>query len=90
MIDLEQRITFVLAKVRNICYYWSIDDRERKRYMHVIRSTRDQLKEILNLMDPNDSRRNLFLTLIRTIPAKTKTDECGDVINEISKIIEVY
>lgn len=85
--QLELRITFVLSKLRNICYYWSIDDREYKVYIHVIRTSRNQLKELLNLMSTKDIRRPLFIKLIKTIPKKIKNSECEIVINNLKNIL---
>lgn len=89
-VNLELRIRFAIAKLRNIAYYWEIDKRERKIYIHVLRTYRKQLIEIINQLKEGNKYRELFLAVVRTIPAKVKTEECGEVIEKLKPYIVNY
>ena len=89
-ITLELRIRFAIAKCRNLVYYWGIDDRERKQYLHVLRSYRKQLIEIINQLPDGNKYKELFLNIVRTIPPKVKTDQCGEVIENLKPFIVNY
>lgn len=88
--ELQLRIRFAIAKCRNIVYYWEIDERERKRYLHVLRSYRKQLIEIINQLPDGNKYKELFLNIVRTIPPKVKTDQCGEVIENLKPFIVNY
>lgn len=87
--ELDLRITFLISKIRNICYYWSIDDRKYKVYMHVIKTSRNQSKELLPYLMDNDPRKKILVSILKTIPSKLKSKDCKTVIENLSKIIYV-
>lgn len=78
--ELNFRIDLVLAKARNIYYYFCLDTRERVTYMHIVRNLRKNLIEVLNLI-PNIPEyleiRDYLLEMIRSIDPKIGTDDCG-------------
>lgn len=79
----ELRIRFIRAKLRNICYYWNYDEslgeiRERKQYLHVLRTFRQQcqelvgkggedvfLKEVISLIDPKVTKDEVRETIMK-------------------------
>lgn len=87
--ELDLRITFFVARIRNICYYWRIDDREYKVYMHVLKVSRNQARELLGYLQDRDPRRKLFTSILKTIPSKLKNKDCEKVIENLSRIIYV-
>jgi hypothetical protein len=64
--DIEQRIRYVKAKIRNIGYYWEYDEslgevRSRKQYMHVLKpSLSNEVIELIIKDNPAFLKAFLF------------------------------
>lgn len=93
--DIEQRIRYVKAKIRNIGYYWEYDEslgevRSRKQYMHVLRTLREQLLMIVKEAGTElvKEDKELFNYIISCVSPKISTLECGDVIRGIKKYVD--
>ena len=79
---MMNRFKTILAKARNICYYYSIDTRPRATYMHTIRSFRNEMKEVLRDLDSNTEEYNYLLSMIKECPKSIKEEECQSYILE--------
>ena len=90
----EQEINFkircILARGRNIVYYRRIDNRPRCQYIHVVRSFRQDVRE-LSLSLPDDSKysdlKEMFKRIVLTIPPKAKSEDCEEIIMKVAEII---
>lgn len=90
--DIQQRVRYIKAKIRNIPYYWEYDEslgesRSRKQYIHVLRGLR---KQLLGLVEETIDEKDLekFKEIIELIPPKVKTEECKDVILKLKNYVK--
>jgi len=72
----------ITAKARNICYYYSIDTRPRATYMHIIRSFRNEMKEVLRTLEEGTEEYRYLLDMIKECPKSIKEEECREYIME--------
>lgn len=70
----------VLAKARNLCYYFSIDTRPRSTYIHIVRKIRSEMKALLSDFEVGSPEYEKLLGIVRSCPQKIKTEECEDFI----------
>lgn len=76
--------TLLKAKIRNLIYYYGIDTRPRKQYVHVVRNIRE-IAYGLSLL-ANDS----FLTnIVNCIPKDVKNSDTEMVVSKLKIILEV-
>lgn len=84
----ELRIRFIRAKLRNICYYWNYDEslgplRERKQYLHVLRTLRQQCQELLGKGD-----EDVFLKEVMSlIDSKVGKNEVRETIAKLENYV---
>lgn len=71
----------ILRRLADLVYYWTIDERPRKQYLHVIRSLRDDLKEFIH-------EDKIYKDLYYAIPPDIKQSEISDCIGKLKEIIE--
>lgn len=77
-----------LSKGKNIVYYRRIDDRPRAQYIHVVREYREEAKRLLNSISKEDIElRTLLLNIIKVIPVKPKSEDCKEIIDNLSYIL---
>lgn len=70
----------IIKRLVNMVYYWYIDDRPRKQYLHILRELRDDIQEF---------KDDKFLEKVYyTIPPKIKHDDIGACIDELKKLLE--
>lgn len=89
-LDPETRIRLIVARIRNVCYYKSIDDRPRAQYMHVFRSLRADISFVLKSL-PDELKMkwgNMFVDILRIIPPKIKTHDCSQVASNLMSYID--
>ena len=89
MITREEKIGYIVARIRNIIYYRltvepSDPIRYRAQYMHVLRNLR---KDLLSLAD---NRSTWFRDIISIIPAKVKSEFCFDIVRQINDYVEKF
>lgn len=96
MNELELRVKWAKAKLRNIIYYRlevepTVPERFRGQYMHILRQYR---KDVLVLMSElPESMSDDYEWLKRTvnlIPPKVKTDDCLGVIESLIPLFKGY
>ena len=91
-LEPELRIRLILAKIRNVCYYKTIDDRPRAQYMHVFRGLRDDVSLVLKSLIPKSELYNTWapglIGILKIIPPKIKTHDCSQVANNLSQYVE--
>lgn len=96
MDQLLLRIRFVNGKIRNVVYYWDLDEkmgeaRSRRNYMFALSTLRRQLVELVEDLKNQPSKENWekmilrFSNIISLIPADLKTDGCREVIHSLRK-----
>lgn len=86
MISLEFRIDLAIAKGRNIIYYRERDTRERCQYIHVVREYRKTLVDLITQLKDGDPMKDFFLSIIRVIDPKIKSEECIQAILDMKEI----
>lgn len=70
----------ILRRLTDLVYYWTIDDRPRKQYLHVLRSLRSDLKEFIQ-----DDK--IYKDLYYAIPPEIKQSEIEGCIEKLKEII---
>lgn len=84
--NLEFLINLAIAKGRNIIYYRERDTRGRCQYIHVVRDFRKTLVSLVNQIPENDPVRKFFMSLIRVINPKVKSEECIQTIIDMKTL----
>ena len=87
MVDLIQ---LAILKGRNIIYYRERDTRERCQYIHVVRSYRQTLVNLLKTMPTTHPNYSMFCELVKVINPKVKSEGCIQTIIEMKAIFERY
>ena len=77
---LEFRRRFILAKVRNLKYYFDNDSRPNVSYMMPVRALRENIKSYLQ-DNPSDE---LILRLFKLISPKIKGRDCKEIIYKLN------
>lgn len=94
MITIEEKIGYIVARIRNIIYYRltvepSDPIRYRAQYMHVLRNLRKDILGLLSELDKEDTiRRAWFSKVVDIIPPSVKSEFCYDVIRQINDFVE--
>lgn len=84
-LDITTRVSLLYSRLRNIIYYrLSVEpkypERLRCQYMHILRSTREDLINLLNSPGISKEDYNVILDIVRLIPPKVKDEECYSTI----------
>jgi len=95
MITREEKIGYVVARIRNIIYYRltvepSDPIRYRAQYLHVLRNLRKDLLSLVEDLSPTDNRASWFRDIISIIPAKVKSEFCFDIVRQINDYVEKF
>lgn len=94
MITVEEKIGYIVARIRNIIYYRltiepSDPIRYRAQYMHVLRNLRKDILDLLSEMSEEDTIRRTWLSrIVDIIPPSVKSEFCYDVIRQINDLVE--
>lgn len=94
MITVEEKIGYIVARIRNIIYYRltiepSDPIRYRAQYMHVLRNLRKNILGLLSEMSEEDTIRRTWLSrIVNIIPPSVKSEFCYDVIRQINDFVE--
>lgn len=94
MITREEKIGYIVARIRNIIYYRltiepSDPIRYRAQYMHVLRNLRKDILGLLSELDIRDSVRRAWLSkVVEIIPPSVKSEFCYDVIRQVNDFVE--
>lgn len=73
---------FLIAKIRNVIYYESIDDRKHAQYLHILNIIK---KESLNNLLPEP-----YQSMVSIIPSFIKSEECRDIIGKMRLVYKNY
>ena len=81
---------FVYAKGRNLCYYRELDSgiRPRATYIHILRTFRKEVGQVIGDLSENDPLFDLFHGIISICPEKPKTRECDGIILKIKQLYD--
>lgn len=95
MITREEKIGYIVARIRNIIYYRltvepSDPIRYRAQYIHVLRNLRKDLLGLVEDLSLTDNRAAWFRDIISIIPAKVKSEFCFDIIRQINDYVEKF
>ena len=94
MITREEKIGYIVARIRNIIYYRlaiepSDPIRYRAQYMHVLRNLRKDILGLLSELKLGDTGRRIWLSrIVEIIPPSVKSEFCYDVIRQINDFVE--
>lgn len=94
MITREEKIGYIVARIRNIIYYRltvepSDPIRYRAQYLHVLRNLRKDILGLLGELEPGDTVRRTWLSkVVDIIPPSVKSEFCYDVIRQVNDFVE--
>lgn len=70
----------LLRRVKDLIYYWEIDDRPRKQYSHVLRELKEDLRDNIDNLQ--------LMKIYHIIPSYIKQDEIESCIKELKQYIQ--
>lgn len=90
--SIDFKINCIISRGKNIIYYRKIDNRPRCQYIHVVRTFRKDIKELILLISDYDNPKylnikELLIKIIQIIPPKIKSEDCERVIMKLSEIL---
>lgn len=88
---IQDQLRYLKAKIRNVVYYRldiepTLDYRIRCQYIHILRTIRSEIVQILPDLEEGDDKK-VLIKIMDLINPKIKSGECEQVIQKICQVL---